>query len=450
MSKSTVTGAPRTKKSLQPSRKGKKAWRKNVDLKDLEEGLEERRGEERLFGGALSEKPDLDLFQIDKEGDENLRITVRSILPKPKPSQLTSLKILSERSAVPAVFSRTTGDANRKHHLSREEKDRLLKVGKRQRKGPFGAIDDDRDGWSSGAAASGGVSEAVKSAGHYDPWATSPPLLPESIPLPIANLPPSHAPLQTSEISTNPRSLISLPAVPLPHAGTSYNPPVQAHTELLHRAHDQEEVRLREDIRWKEIGQAIKDGVTTQTDLVSVVEEMVSHNLEEDVDKEEKEETLPLRKIPQRKTKAERRKATKLLVQKRILAERAAKRRQLSYLAELSAKHSRRTGNSPASQELVQQRKKASQEKLKAGIVGQKIGKHRVPETLVDVQLGDELSESLRGIKVEGNLFKDRFLNLQQRALIEPRLRVLPKRRRVRMVEYEKHAWKKFDREQES
>ncbi|KAJ4480474.1 ribosome biogenesis protein Nop53/GLTSCR2 [Lentinula edodes] len=444
MSKSTVTGAPRTKKSLQPSRKGKKAWRRNVDLKDLEEGLEERRGEERLFGGALSEKPDLDLFQIDKEGDENLR----SILPKPKPSQLTSLKILSERSAVPAVFSRTTGDANRKHHLSREEKDRLLKVGKRQRKGPFGAIVcSEIAGLDSSPT---GVSEAVKSAGHYDPWATSPPLLPESIPLPIANLPPSHAPLQTSEISTNPRSLISLPAVPLPHAGTSYNPPVQAHTELLHRAHDQEEVRLREDIRWKEIGQAIKDGVTTQPDLVSVVEEMVSHNLEEDVDKEEKEETLPPRKIPQRKTKAERRKATKLLVQKRILAERAAKRRQLSYLAELSAKHSRRTGNSPASQELVQQRKKASQEKLKAGIVGQKIGKHRVPETLVDVQLGDELSESLRGIKVEGNLFKDRFLNLQQRALIEPRLRVLPKRRRVRMVEYEKHAWKKFDREQES
>ncbi|KAJ3847163.1 ribosome biogenesis protein Nop53/GLTSCR2 [Lentinula lateritia] len=438
---SKATGAPGTKKSLQPSRKGKKAWRKNVNLKDLEEGLEERRGEERLFGGALSEKPDLALFQIDKEGDENLR----SILPKPKLSQLTSLKILSERSAVPAVFSRTTGDANRKHRLSREEKDRLLKEAKRQRKGPFGAIVDNRDGWSLG------VSEAVKSAGQYDPWAASPPLLPESIPLPIANPPPSHAPSQTSEISTNPRSLIYLPAVPLPHAGTSYNPPVQAHTELLHRAHDQETVRLREDIRWKEIGQAIKDGVTTQPDPVSGVEEMVSHNLEEDVDQEEKgEETLPLRKIPQRKTKAERRKATKLLAQKRILAERAAKRRQLSYLAELNAKHSRRTGNLPAPQELVQQRKKASQEKLKVGIAGQKIGKHRVPETLVDVQLGDELSESLRGIKVEGNLFKDRFLNLQQRALIEPRLRVLPKRRRVRMVEYEKHAWKKFNREPES
>lgn len=47
----------------------------------------------------------------------------------------------------------------------------------------------------------------------------------------------------------------------------------------------------------------------------------------------------------------------------------------------------------------------------------------------------------------EGNLFRDRFMSLQQRALIEPRVRVLPKRRTHKIVEYEKHAWKKFDRE---
>ncbi|KAJ4488251.1 ribosome biogenesis protein Nop53/GLTSCR2 [Lentinula aciculospora] len=431
---------PRSKKSLQPSRKGKKAWRKNVDLEDLEEELEKQREEERLFGGALSEKPDSALFQFDTEGDENLR----SVLPKPKPTQLTSLKILSERSAVPAVFSRPTGATNRKRHISREEKDRLLKVAKRPRKGPFGAI-------VAGAAASGGVSEAVKASGQYDPWASSPQPESESIPLPIANLPPSHAPLTTSEISTNPRTLISLPAVPLPHAGTSYNPSVAAHTELLHRAHNQEEVRLREGARWKEVGQALKDVVTAQSSSTSVVEGMISDEFEDDVDEDEKvDEILPPKKIPQRKTKTERRKAARVLADRRRLVERAAKRRQLSYLSELNAKRSKWMGISPAPQDLIQKRKKALQEKLQAGIAGQKFGKHRVPESFVDVQLGDELSESLRGMKVEGNLFKDRFLNLQQRAFIEPRLRVLPKRRRVRTVEYEKHAWKKFDREQES
>lgn len=88
------------------------------------------------------------------------------------------------------------------------------------------------------------------------------------------------------------------------------------------------------------------------------------------------------------------------------------------------------------------QRRLALQEKLKRGMVGQKLGKHKVPVGEVDVQLGEDLSESLRALKVclyssfelfivltslqpEGNLFRDRFLSLQQRALIEPRVPVL-------------------------
>lgn len=36
----------------QPSRKGKKAWRKNVDIQDVEEGIEELRAEERATGSV--------------------------------------------------------------------------------------------------------------------------------------------------------------------------------------------------------------------------------------------------------------------------------------------------------------------------------------------------------------------------------------------------------------
>ncbi|KIK63852.1 hypothetical protein GYMLUDRAFT_40933, partial [Collybiopsis luxurians FD-317 M1] len=415
-----------TKKSQQPSRKGKKSWRKNVDLKDVEDGLEGRREEERLFGGALSEKPNSALFEIDTEGDENLR----SVLSKSKPVQLTSLKILSERSAVPAVFSR-------KNHLSRQEKEHLLRVAKRPRKGPFGAIVEQHDEW-----ASAGVSEAVKSSGHYDPWASSPKSESEVIPLPIANLSPSHAPPSTSHISTHPRTFISLPAVPLPHAGTSYNPPVQAHSELVHSAYRQEETRLRGDDRWKDVGQAVKDAVASTEPSVGAQ----GMSLDVPVNEETEDGTEAIaKKVSQRKTKAERRKAAKALAAKRLLAERAAKRRQLSYLSEMSAKRSRRMGVRPTPQEMALERKKQLREKLKGGLGGRRFGKHRVPESLVDVQLGEDLSENLRGIKVEGNLFKDRFLNLQQRALAEPRLRVLPKKRRVRMVEYEKHGWKRFD-----
>ena len=38
------------KKNAQTSRKGKKAWRKNVDITDVEEALEGMRAEERVIG----------------------------------------------------------------------------------------------------------------------------------------------------------------------------------------------------------------------------------------------------------------------------------------------------------------------------------------------------------------------------------------------------------------
>lgn len=188
-----------------------------------------------------------------------------------------------------------------------------------------------------------------------------------------------------------------MPAVPLPHAGTSYNPPVDAHTELILRAHKEEESRLLEDVRWKEAGQAIKDAVSASPSLGA--EGMVVDKPGEDVDEENAEE-LPPKKIPQRKTKSERRKALKARAERRLLAERAAKRRQLSFLNDLNAKKVRRMQGKPAQEEILQKQRIALREKLRTGLAGQKLGKYRVPEALVDVQLGDELSESLRGMKV--------------------------------------------------
>jgi hypothetical protein len=48
LSAASVVGAPA--QHNQASRKGKRAWRKNVDIEDLEEKLEGLREEERTFG----------------------------------------------------------------------------------------------------------------------------------------------------------------------------------------------------------------------------------------------------------------------------------------------------------------------------------------------------------------------------------------------------------------
>ena len=66
---------------------------------------------------------------------------VRTSLPRYSKRQLTSTKILSQRSAVPAVVSRATTPSGAKN-ISRADKERLLRIAKRPRKGSFNDIMD--------------------------------------------------------------------------------------------------------------------------------------------------------------------------------------------------------------------------------------------------------------------------------------------------------------------
>ena len=65
-------------------------------------------------------------------------------------------------------MSRTTAE-KRKSPLSSEDKNRLLKISKRPRRGPFNSVMDPTE-FGAGSA-SLGLSEAVKNSGAYDPWA---------------------------------------------------------------------------------------------------------------------------------------------------------------------------------------------------------------------------------------------------------------------------------------
>src|ERR1700731_2887566 len=65
-------------------------------------------------------------------------IKVRRFLPRFSRSELTSSKILSQRSAVPPVSSRVV--TKRKAQITQQDKIRLLRVARRPRIGPFGAL----------------------------------------------------------------------------------------------------------------------------------------------------------------------------------------------------------------------------------------------------------------------------------------------------------------------
>ena len=254
---------------------------------------------------------------------------VRRRQPKVSFSQLTSAKILAQRSAVPAVATHYTSSTTLKRKkLSHEEKDRLLRIGKRPRRGPLSSIVDSTEAGQGSALME--VTEAVKNSGTYDVWqgddnevedaivSTKKPAVKVSNPGRFYSLHMLTRHAMKPPPLSHPREHITLSAVPSPHEGTSYNPPATAHEELLQTAHEREEQRVRkaeELAKTKEkIVQARHDALADAN--VGVPAGMTVQELEDEEETEDAQEgLLPAKKLSKRKTKKERRKAEKRLAE---------------------------------------------------------------------------------------------------------------------------------------
>lgn len=68
-----------------------------------------------------------------------------------------------------------------------------------------------------------------------------------------------------------------------------------------------------------------------------------------------------------------------------------------------------------------------------------------LPRAPLELQLPDELAESLRQLKPEGNLVRDRFRSLRERGIVEVRPHVSHhKQRKVKTTE--RWSYKDFDK----
>ena len=222
----------------------------------------------------------------------------------------------------------------------------------------------------------------------------------------------------------HPRQDIEVPAVTEPHQGTSYNPPVDAHQELLLEAHEKERKRLREEQKIAEIKEKFSQlhQPTGTEDGIGTVPGM---KLDEVAPEEEEEEEqgggqsiVPSRKTPARQTKKQRRRAAEQLAlvwrlyisalsmsnpafQRRSLEEKAARKRLAASVGE--ARTLRKASlklMKMREEEKAQRRLAMKYQRRRRGLAGQRLGKHVVPEGGVEVQLGEDLSESLRAMKV--------------------------------------------------
>ncbi|KAG1662397.1 Ribosome biogenesis protein NOP53 [Nymphon striatum] len=220
------------KKNLSKNRK--KGWRKNVEIEDVEEFIEEERLQLRT-GGLVSEKPDDELFVIERKPAVESFIPLKKEGGKKKlKEKLKCYRSLENHSKieVPIKPNKTRAAAEKYNEHAKEtllrkqeiSKKKKLKTSCRQKIEPKNNV---YDLWADDAIQEDVDEEIVK---HYKRTTNTEPV---KIPCYMFQKP----------------SLLA--AVEVPHAGTSYNPAYDDHQELLMKANDVEIKKLREQQRLK-------------------------------------------------------------------------------------------------------------------------------------------------------------------------------------------------------
>lgn len=489
----TATRKPRP----QPSRKGKAAWRRNVDHSSVEEHLEQQRVNERLGikPAATSDDKDADLFQVDTVGDEAVSNRLKSARSKARP--MKSLQALDNSSAVPALNPRGKGSAPRKGSgkLSRAEQDRLKRIAQRDVKAPFGAILDEsdkggrvqamesvkgtvmrmpeKDPWQEKSKQAENERQEAKLDEEARAWIDDPRNHDIKVPKHLisrVNALASTARDAASGASSSSSSVLP-PALVAPLTGQSYNPTLTSHNSLLQKAYEAEMARLDKEDKerafkqsWIDAGkQAAKDESEGQAQgSQKRFAGMIIGDGEDgdDDDNDDAQDAEPLDVLrpttaPGRKTRTQRLKEARQLSARKSLEERRAAKEERRMLAQLPAiNKALRRQRMEKSQAEEAKREREALRRAQEGLVGERVGRHRIKagtttaDTDVDqVQLGSDLSESLRGIRPEGNAFKDRYHSLMKRGLFEAsdgKRKAKSRAQNWKRKERENHSYKRF------
>ena len=430
-------GLGRPAQYRQASRKGKKAWRKNIDLIATEAALEDLREQERAEGVPAHKRSNAELFMEDRSGQETT--LARQAREKRK---LKSQEILAHRSAVPAMQQKARPSFQLPDDSSAAKaaaaglppkfKKRLRMLASRPHEGVEGETERGRVGRLQ--------SDAVLAEKH-DLWGEAPKTRQNDWIAPAAK-DPVHRP---RSMQHEPYAAArSMPAVSVPHPGTSYNPDFDSHEALVETAYEKAKAAELDEQQAQELHaqwKGVTQGVPLPLDLPLDVPEEGGEDGEDD---EEVQDEGAAPKMPARKTAAQRRREARAKEQYTLAQQRRKERRIQGMISELPNQMKQAKRDAQTRAELVQQRRQQKEERLRSqGIAGTRIGKYAVPSQRVDVQTGDELSDSLRRLRPEGNLFWDRFQSLQARGLAEARKPVLPMRQRRKLKTYDRHSFKR-------
>ncbi|KAI5844734.1 ribosome biogenesis protein Nop53/GLTSCR2 [Tricharina praecox] len=426
-------------KSKQPSRKGKKAWRKNVDISAVETGLEQVR-EEITQGGVIKEKSDDLLFAMDFGGDDAIvRREARTLKP------LKSDQILAARSAIPAVDTRK--------RIGAVTDGVLVKKAKRKDGVSFAQLQRLRQIAYGGASRAAGpelVAER-KVVPDYDAWGTeAEEKFKKKTEIELEGLDfveKVHKPKAPATLKRKPIALAaigSVPAVRLPEGGVSYNPDFEMWDKLL-REEGEKEVELEKKRIAEEAEEARMQAIIDAPDVEMLSDPEGWQDSDESEDEEEGgSKDSAERREAKRKTQSQKNKAIKQKEQEKQRAEAKKVKQQerelllvKKYAREIRYQEKLRMAKAIAKMSVDDDEKNPKIMRKK------RLGKAHLPRAPLEVQLPDELADSLRTLKPEGNLLGDRFRSLRERGIVEGRTPIIYAKKAKRSST-EKWSYKDF------
>lgn len=425
----SLLGRPSQK--LQSSRKGKKAWRKNIDLDDLEMQIEEKRKEVEQLGDVIENVNSEELFTIDTKGGSS---DSSELLKKERLTKLKADEIIANSSKVIGlVHPKHSLDADKKKKKSITGKDvqLLMKIA----------------GRIQGVSTSTGMINAhgIAKAELKDVWdeeiedkTSRKKVIPDILKEQSSNghtkasvVPKTmkHLPVKVKQIET------------IPHSGKSYNPSLESWKDLINSEFYKEKSK---DDKRKEL-EAYQENIRELINRLDEKEEREEdEEVNEDSSDDEKSENfdefksgLSANKAVQRKKKTRTKRNKQKRHQERVKLEQELKelKKQITELQRLRDIEK----EVEIKQSLILEKKNKTKKRK-----SEKLGtKYHVMDDALEVKLSDELNDSLRKLKPEGNLLYDQMRNLQSKGKIESRLPVKKKRRYTPKVT-EKWSYKDF------
>jgi len=429
-------GAPKPNKA---SKKGKKSWRKNVDMKAVDAALEEARFEERV-GGSFADRADDKLFRIeeapgpeekrDRKKPRKLRCFANLEglpgVPDPKPMRNCTklpedrenpiVKAMKEKKVASGKLGKKDAEriASRKRQLEEKEASKEERKTRRRTKFDFDIWAEEDDNSNKGQLPS-------------KEWVDSEALIH------TAKGKSKHMPKAAAKRDFSTGSL--LPAVEVPHAGSSYNPSVEEHQDLLWKATMVELAKEKELKRIERQTTAMfpsKGKAPTAQDRVKEMSEGILELNEDEGDNDEDKDQAEAaensetekgdedQKVVKPKTRKQKRdRRGRMFEEQKEKRMKEAKIREMEVMRVKSLKKEL-SKEDQKTHENQERREKQKLEKMSGPI---QLSNYKYEPQELELKLSDELTGNLRNLSPEGSLLEDRFKSMQRRNMIEVRVK---------------------------